>query len=530
MSIVVNNLTYHHSDGEKLFTNVSFSIQKGQKAALIGLNGSGKSTLLKIIAGEIKPSNGEVFLSNHVFFMPQQLNNYSEETIAEVLGIHKKIKALHAILSGDVSEQHFQNLNEDWEIEERVKEAFSRWGLDDIQLFRSINTLSGGEKTKVVLTKISLENPEVILLDEPSNHLDLEGREILYQFIRNSKSTILVASHDRAMLNQLDITLELSDKGIEVYGGNYDFYKEQNQLKIDALQAQLAEQEKSIKQSLKQVQQLTELRQRRETRGRRHTEKAGLPRIIAGALASKAQQTTSRMKTQQESKIDELNRKLSNTQQQIKKIIPLRMKLKAPPIHRGKILVEATDINVSYRGKGLWAEPLNLKIISGDRIHLIGANGTGKTSLIKLIRSELEISKGRLDIAPFSSFYIDQEYSLLNHSNILIEQLQEFNDRALLDHELKTLLHWHQFPVEAWNKQCRMLSGGEKMKLLLCCMGLRNSSPDVLLLDEPTNNIDVYSQEILTRAIRDYHGTLVVVSHDSYFIDQIHLNKKIELK
>ena len=184
-------------------------------------------------------------------------------------------------MSGDVSEQHFQNLNEDWEIEERVK-SFSRWGLDDIQLFRSINTLSGGEKTKVVLTKISLENPEVILLDEPSNHLDLEGREILYQFIRNSKSTILVASHDRAMLNQLDITLELSDKGIEVYGGNYDFYKEQNQLKIDALQAQLAEQEKSIKQSLKQVQQLTELRQRRETRGRRHTEKAGLPRIIAG--------------------------------------------------------------------------------------------------------------------------------------------------------------------------------------------------------------------------------------------------------
>ncbi|MDD2645484.1 MAG: ATP-binding cassette domain-containing protein, partial [Bacteroides sp.] len=348
--------------------------------------------------------------------------------------------------------------------------------------------------------------------------------------IRNSKSTILVASHDRAMLNQLDITLELSDKGIEVYGGNYDFYKEQNQLKIDALQVQLAEQEKSIKQSLKQVQQLTELRQRRETRGRRHTEKAGLPRIIAGALASKAQQTTSRMKTQQESKIDELNRKLSNTQQQIKKIIPLRMKLKAPPIHRGKILVEATDINVFYRGKGLWAEPLNLKIISGDRIHLIGANGTGKTSLIKLIRSELEMSKGRLDIAPFSSFYIDQEYSLLNHSNILIEQLQEFNDRALLDHELKTLLHRHQFPVEAWNKQCRMLSGGEKMKLLLCCMGLRNSSPDVLLLDEPTNNIDVYSQEILTKAIRDFHGTLVVVSHDSYFIDQIHLNKKIELK
>lgn len=529
MSLVVNNLSYYHSNGEKLFSSVSFSIPKGAKVALIGPNGSGKSTLLKILVGIKEPTEGTFALSPKYFYLPQQFNESAEKTVAEVLGVDKKLKALHGILKGSADLQLFQDLDDDWEIESRIDRCLALWKLDYLDLNRKIGSLSGGEKTKMAMVRILLEEPEVLLFDEPSNHLDAESRSILYQFIKESTCSILVISHDRALLNHLDVTLELTSNGVETYGGNYEFYKNQRNQKDHALQSRLEEQEKNIKQSLQRTQQLVEQRQKRESRGKAHTAKAGLPRIIAGALGSKAQETSSRMTAQQEDKVSQMKENLVTIQHQIKEVLPLKIELKSSDLHKGKLLVEAEGLNVVYGKKNLWSNPLQLKIHSGDRVHLLGANGSGKTTLMRLIQSESINFVGKLYVSDFKSLYIDQDYSLLDEEKTLVEQLQQYNNRALPEHELKTFLHRHQFPYSVWNKKGKDLSGGEKMKLLLCCMRISQESTDVLFLDEPTNNIDIYSQEILTDVIKNYQGTLIVVSHDSYFVEQIGLDKKIDL-
>ncbi len=529
MSLVVNNLSYYHSNGEKLFSSVSFSIPKGSKVALVGINGCGKSTLFKILAGIKEPAEGTFFLSPKHFYLPQQFNENAEKTVAEVLGVDKKLKALHGILKGSADFQLFQDLDDDWEIEDRINRFLTIWKLNNLDLNRKIGSLSGGEKTKITLVRFLLEEPDMLLLDEPSNHLDAESRSILYQFIKESTSSILVISHDRALLNQLDVTLELTADGIETYGGNYEFYKTQRELKDKSLQNRLEEQEKNIRQSLQRTHQLAEQRQKRESRGKAHTAKAGLPRIIAGALGSKAQETSSRIKAQQEDRVSQLKGELVDIQHQIKEELPLKIELKPSTLHKGKILVDAVDVNVLYNEKELWTTPLQLKILSGDRVHLLGANGSGKTTFMRLIRSAFKTFVGHLYVAEFSSFYLDQEYSLLDDEKTLVEQLQQYNKLALPEYELKTFLHRHQFPYSVWDKKCKDLSGGEKMKLLLCCMSISNDAIDVLLLDEPTNNIDIYSQEILTNVIKNYQGTIVVVSHDSYFVNQIGINKEIRL-
>lgn len=530
MSIVVHNLGYSHPDGEKLFSSVSFFIEEGEKVALIGPNGSGKSTLFKILTNQIQPGEGEFSIGEGLFYLPQQSNGNDNRTVAEVLGVSRKLSALQAILKGSIDEKHYQDLDEDWDIENRIRRHLEQWKMDSIALHRTMDSLSGGEKTKIALTRITLENPKILLLDEPSNHLDLESRLMLYQFIKESTATLLVISHDRALLNQLEVMLELTPNGIERYGGNYDFYKDQRHIREEAFHSELNEQEKNIKQSLQRAQQLTEQRQKRESRGRKQTEKGGLPRIIAGGLAGKAQQTTSRMKAQQEGKIEQLKNQLTEVNQRLRESIPLKIQFSPSDVHRGKILVQADEINVEYDTVPLWREPLTFRIEAGDRVHLLGANGRGKTTLIQLMQSALQVSTGSLFLADFTSLYIDQEYSLLEDEKTLIEQMQIFNDKALSEHELYTLLHRHQFPAVLWNKRCKQLSGGEKMKLLLCCMSLRNNTPDLLLLDEPTNNIDVESQEILAKVLKEYKGTLVVVSHDAYFVEQIQLDKPMTLK
>lgn len=236
MSIAILQLTYIHTDKEILFNDLSLTVSKGQKIALIGNNGSGKSTLLQIISGQLLPSSGTVVRPDDLYYIPQHFGQYDEQTLAHALRIDRKIDALHAILNGDVSAENFNTLDDDWNIEERAQAALSSWGLDDKALSHPMHLLSGGEKTRVFLAGMELHNPSVVLLDEPTNHLDTSGRNRLYDFIQRTTSTLLVVSHDRTLLNLLTSTCELNHSSITYYGGNYEFYKEQKAFAQQALQ------------------------------------------------------------------------------------------------------------------------------------------------------------------------------------------------------------------------------------------------------------------------------------------------------
>jgi ATPase subunit of ABC transporter with duplicated ATPase domains len=528
--LILQNLTYTHPDKDVLFNDIDLVINKQDKIALVGNNGSGKSTLLKIMAGLLQPSSGTVRTDAQPYYIPQLLGQYNDYTIAEALRIDNKLKVLKAILDGDVSEHNLNTLNDDWTIEERSKEALAYWKLDGFDLDEKMATLSGGEKTKVFLAGILIHKPEIVLLDEPSNHLDIQSRELLYNYIQSSTGTMVVVSHDKTLLNLLDTVCELSKQGITTYGGNYDFYAEQKAIESNALSQDLKSKEKALRKAKDTERESVERKQKLDARSRKKQDKAGVPTIMLNTLRNNAEKSTSRMKDMHAEKIGNISQELNDIRKELPDADKMKIGFDNSELHKGKILVTARDMNFSYDGQPLWKQPLNFIIKSGERIAIKGSNGSGKTTLIKIILGELHPQQGNIDRAEVNAIYIDQDYSLINNTLTVYEQALRYNHGNLQEHEVKSKLTHFLFTKDYWDKPCSTLSGGEKMRLMLCCLTISTEAPNIIILDEPTNNLDIQNTEILTAAINEYEGTVIAVSHDAVFLKDTNIEESIELE
>ncbi|HBK32630.1 MAG TPA: ABC transporter ATP-binding protein [Porphyromonadaceae bacterium] len=526
----LQNISFILPDKDVLFQGLNLVVNRYQKTALIGNNGVGKSTLLKIIAKELQPSDGQVTTDNHPYYVPQIFGQFNHLSVAQALGIEEKLNALKAILSGNASQRYFDALRDDWTIEERCKEALSYWHLNESTLTKKMDTLSGGEKTKVFLAGIVVHQPELILLDEPTNHLDTSGRQLLYDFIQSTKSTLLIVSHDRKLLNHLDTVCEMNPNGIKVYGGNYDFYKAQKQIEMNALNQDIHSKEKALKKAKEKERETIERQQKLDVRAKKNAGKGGLPKIVANTWKNSAEKSTAKIADIHADKIENVRQALHGLRSSLSETNQIKFGFDNSKLHKGKNLVIAENINFNYENEqSLWNENLNFQIVSGERIAMKGRNGSGKTTLIQLITGKLEPSVGTVYRAANQSVYIDQEYSLLDNRLNVYEQAQRFNASMLQEHEIKTRLNRFLFTREDWEKACVVLSGGEKMRLMICCLHIQSQAPDIIILDEPTNNLDIQSIEILTAALNEYEGTLIVVSHDESFLQQIHINRTIEM-
>ena len=543
MSISIQQISYIHPDKEVLFSNLNFAISKGQKLGLVGNNGCGKSTLLQIIAGQLSPSSGVIVRPDDLYYIPQHFGQYDSLTIAQALQIERKQQALHAILAGDVSNENFTILNDDWNIEERSIAALDLWGLGQFTLSYPMNLLSGGEKTRVFLAGMDIHHPSVILMDEPTNHLDSSGRQRLYDWVEKYRSTLLVVSHDRTLLNLLPEICELEKHQINYYGGNYEFYKEQKTLMQEALQQRIEEKEKALRIARKVARETAERRDKQNVRGEKSNIKKGVPRIVLNALQGKSEKSTSKLTGVHQEKAEKLTNERNQLRGSLSPTAALKTDFNSSSLHTGKILVTAKEINFSYHSNSinndiqensiskqqLWQAPVSFQLKSGDRLRIEGANGSGKTTLLKLITGQLQPQEGTLTRTDFSYVYLNQEYSIIDDRNSILEQAYAFNSRNLPEHEIKIILNRYLFPASEWDKPCRKLSGGEKMRLAFCCLMISNNTPDMFILDEPTNNLDIQSIEIITATIKNYAGTVIAISHDNYFIQEIGVEQCILL-
>jgi ATPase subunit of ABC transporter with duplicated ATPase domains len=527
--LILQNISYTHPNKNLLFDTINLTVNQQEKIALIGNNGSGKSTLLKIIAAELQPLDGVLNTLAEAYYVPQIFGQYNQLTIGQALKVEDKLNALQEILNGNTSGENFNVLNDDWAIEDRCNEALKYWQLDNLDLSQKMETLSGGQKTKVFLAGISIHQPELVLLDEPSNHLDVSSRQLLYEFIQNTKSTLIVVSHDRKLLNLLNTVCELSKHGIKVYGGNYEFYTEQKQLENNALNQDLQSKEKALRKAKEKERETAERQQKLDSRGKAKQEKAGISRIMMNTLRNNAENSTSKMKGVHAEKIGGISQELQELRSALPEIDKMKFGFDNSALHKGKILFKATEINFRYNNKFLWKDNLTFQITSGERLVLKGLNGSGKTTLIKIILGKLVPQIGAIYKAENKSVYIDQDYSLIDNQLKVYEQAQQFNTTALQEHEIKIRLNRFLFTKDDWDKSCSALSGGEKMRLMLCCLTIGNQSPDIIILDEPTNNLDIQNIEILTAAINEYEGTLIVVSHDETFLEQTKIDQTIQL-
>ena len=565
MSISIQQISYIHPDKEVLFSDLNFAISKGQKLGLVGNNGCGKSTLLQIIAGQLSPSSGVIVRLDDLYYIPQHFGQYDSLTIAQALQIERKQQALHAILSGDASNENFVILDDDWNIEERSIAALDLWGLGQFTLSYPMNLLSGGEKTRVFLAGMDIHHPSVILMDEPTNHLDSSGRQRLYDWVEKCRSTLLVVSHDRTLLNLLPEICELEKHQINYYGGNYEFYKEQKTLMQEALQQRIEEKEKALRIARKVARETAERRDKQNVRGEKNNIKKGVPRIVLNALQGKSEKSTSKLNSAHQKKAEKLTDERNQLQGSLSPTATLKTDFNSSSLHTGKILVTAKEINFGYYSHSinshiqmnneaniadtgnhsgpdshdiqdngdfkqqLWQTPISFQLKSGDRLRIEGANGSGKTTLLKLITGQLQPQEGNLTRMEFTYVYLNQEYSIIDDRNSILEQAYAFNNRNLPEHEIKIILNRYLFPASEWDKSCRKLSGGEKMRLAFCCLMISNNTPDMFILDEPTNNLDIQSIEIITATIKNYTGTVIAISHDDYFIQEIGIEQRILL-
>jgi ATPase subunit of ABC transporter with duplicated ATPase domains len=527
--LIAQNISYIHPNKDLLFDKINLTVNTHDKIALIGNNGVGKSTFLKIIAGILSPAGGVIHCDSKPYYMPQIFGQFNGLTIAQAIGVDKKLDALSEILSGNVTETNMAVLNDEWTIEERCREALFHWKLEDLSLSQKMETLSGGQKTKIFLSGIYIHQPKIILLDEPSNHLDMNGRDMLYDFIRSGKSAMIVVSHDRKLLNLLDSICELNNEGITVYGGNYDFYAMQKQIEKNALVEDIKNKEKALRKAKETERETLERQQRQNARGNKQQKKQGTPQIMINKLKNDAERSTARLKDVHAVKTEAISKELTELRKDLPYIDGMKFGFDNSSLHSGKILISAENINFGYDNRLLWQHNLNFLIKSGERIVLRGSNGSGKTSLIKIILGELQPNSGMIYRADVKAVYIDQDYSLIDNQQTVYMQSLKFNASALQEHEIKTRLNRFLFTKNDWGKSCNDLSGGEKMRLVLCCLTIGNRAPDMIVLDEPTNNLDIRNMEILTAAINEYQGTLVVVSHDGYFLEQINMERIIDL-
>jgi len=532
MYIKLNNISYSHTNKENLFSNLSFAISHN-KIALIGDNGTGKSTLLKIIAGELNIDAGSIVREGSLVYFPQDFSIYNNKTVAEVLSVKEKLSSLEKILSGISNQNDYEILNDEWDLPERINEIFREAKLSDIALDRKFDTLSGGEKSRLLFASLLLNKPDFALLDEPTNHLDRESRTLLYSLIKNYKRGLLVVSHDRELLNLMNEINELSSKGIRSYGGNYDFYKEQKEIETEAAQNTYEALNQQYIKSVKEKTAALEKQAKRSAAGKKKMEAGGIPKIAKNYLQDSSMKTLSRLKKSHLQKTDEIETKLSGAKENLEKPNAINIDLNSKDIPSQKMILEVKDLNFRFENTGnfLWKDNINFVISGAERWGIAGTNGSGKSVLLKLILGKLRPSAGEIKLYSRNSAFLDQDVEILDNELSIYENLKNYSaklsEEKIPEHELRIRLARFLFRGEDAFKKVNLLSGGEKIRAGLACIMAPGNSPDLLVLDEPSNNLDLKSIMELTDTLNSYKGAMLIVSHDKQFLNEIQISKQL---
>jgi len=505
MILSCNNISKAFGTDE-IIKNCSFNIEDREKAAIIGINGAGKSTLLKIIMQEISPDNGQVIISKGktIGYLAQHQDLTTGNTIydellsvkADIIQMEEKIRSLEKDMkeASDVDLanmlEQYANLTHEFELnngyayKSELVGVLKGLGFSEEDFSKSVNTLSGGQKTRVSLGKLLLSKPDIILLDEPTNHLDLESIKWLEGFLLNYNGSIIIVAHDRYFLDKIVSKIVEIDNGFcTVFTGNYSAYSEKKAMLRNMQLKDYLNQQRDIKH---QEEVITKLKQ---------------------------------FNREKSIKRAESREKLLDRVEVLDKPIELNDKMNIsldPKILSGNDVLTVTDLSKAFDSNVLF-DDISFEIKRGERVALIGNNGTGKTTILKIINGIITSDKGKVKLgAQVSIGYYDQEHNVLHSDKTLFQEISdEYPD--LKNTQIRNTLAAFLFTNEDVFKLISDLSGGEKGRVSLAKLML--SEANFLILDEPTNHLDMVSKEILENALNSYSGTILYVSHDRYFIN-----------
>ena len=496
----ISNLSYFIG-GRPLYENANLHIKPKDKIGLVGQNGTGKSTLLKIINGDYQPTTGEVQKAKDctIGFLNQDLLSYqSDESILnvalaafkETLALQDQIDQVLKQMETDYSEEIINKLallqdrferNEGYTIKAKAEEVLEGIGFQTADLQKPLRQFSGGWRMRVMLAKLLLEKPSLLMLDEPTNHLDLPSIQWVENYLKNYEGAVVVVSHDQTFLdNCISTTVEVANQTLTTYPGNYSFYKEEKKLRSELQQNAYENQQQMIKQTEKFIERFR-------------------------AKATKSNQVQSRIKALE--RMDRVHEVVSDE-------VFVNFKFKFSQ-KSGRDVVVLDHVSKAY-GDLVILKNTSARIERGDKIALIGANGKGKSTLLRIIDGSEKIQGERTEgHNVIKSFFAQHQLEALTLDNEIIQEMAQAGS-AKSETELRNVLGCFLFTNDDVFKKIKVLSGGEKSRVALAKTLI--SEANFLLLDEPTNHLDFQSVNILIQALQQYEGTFVTVSHDRHFI------------
>src|SRR5215213_6262017 len=507
----LQNVTFEFG-ARTIVKDATWHIHPLERIGLIGYNGTGKSTLLKLFVGEYQPSKGTVERSRNtsIGYLHQDLLSFdTRESILEVaMHAFDKAKALEKELDSltkeiekhstdELLDEYSHKLHEFEEVggytmQHQTEEVLQGLGFENKDLGRPYREFSGGWRMRVLLAKMILQQPDLLLLDEPTNHLDLPSIEWLEKYLQHYQGSVVIVSHDKYFLNRMVTKIvEVYQKELNIYTGNYDFYEKEKAERVEVQQRAYENQQDYIRQQERFIERFK-------------------------AKASKATQAQSAMKRLEKlDRIEDVEIERPN--------IRINFRIDKTP---GKVLVELKDVTKRF-GDNTIVEHASAEINRGDKIALIGANGKGKSTLLRIIAgTETFQGERKWGHNVDESFYAQHQLEALNVNNTVLDEMKECGSQKT-ELELRTLLGCFLFSGDEVEKKIRVLSGGEKARVALAKTII--SKANFLMLDEPTNHLDIHSTELLADALNKYQGSMILVSHDRYFISKI-ANKIWEIK
>ena len=491
----------------EIIKDANFLVNEHEKVAIVGVNGAGKTTLLKILTGEERADSGNVILAKDAKLgYLRQINNVDSTlsiidelytVIEHILNMEKRMlemqeqmqhlsgEELEALYSSYTALTHSYELMDGYAAKSKVIGILKGLGFNENDFERKINTLSGGQKTRVFLAKLLLEEPDIILLDEPTNHLDLRSIEWLESYLLNYKGAVIIVSHDRYFLDKIvSKVIDIENAEVQMYSGNYSDFSAKKQMLLDAKMKEYLNQQQEIKH---QEAVITKLKQFNREKSIKRAE--------------------SRQK--QLEKIDRVEAPVTHIE---------NMKLSLDiSKESGKDVLTVHDLSKSFDEKHLFSN-INFEIKRGERVAIIGDNGTGKTTLLKIINGLLSPDTGEVIYGSNVSIaYYDQEHQVLHMDKTLFDEISDTYPE-MNNTQIRNILAAFLFTGEDVFKKIGDLSGGERGRVSLVKLML--SKANFLLLDEPTNHLDILSKDVLESALNSFPGTICYVSHDRYFINK----------
>ena len=502
----VNNISKSFGT-DVILSDVSFHVEAGQKAAIVGINGAGKSTVLKIITGELSPDSGSVSIQKDATtgILTQTQNLTSENTIydevlsvkADLLALEENIRRTEHMLKdleGEELEQalsRYSRMNAEFEnsngyaVRSEITGCLKGLGFTEEDFTKQVNTLSGGQKTRIALAKLLLTKPDILMLDEPTNHLDMDAIRWLEGFLSAYKGTVILVAHDRYFLDRIVTkVIEIENTHACSYEGNYTMFAAKKKQLRDALIKQYLNQQREIKHQEAVIEKLKSFNREKSIKRANSREK-------------------------QLAKIERI---------ELPKELNAEMDIRLEPnILSGNDVLTVKHLTKGFDGVTLFKDA-GFEVKRGDKVAIIGANGTGKTTLLKILNGLLEPDEGsfKLGAKVFTGYY-DQEHHVLDPDKTVFDEIQDtYPDMD--NTKVRNVLAAFLFTGDDVFKLIRDLSGGEKGRVSLAKLML--SDANLLYLDEPTNHLDIISKEILEQAVSGYEGTVIYVSHDRYFINK----------